>query len=96
MIERSDTDLISLARAGDKAAFGQLVERHQPMVRGIASKMMRNEQLAQEMMQETFLQAYLSLDQLSNDGRFQSWLYGITLNVCRNHLRMQKTRLLSW
>src|SRR5260370_12300378 len=36
------------------------------------------------------LQAYLSLDRLRNGGRFASWLYGITLNVCRNHLRSQK------
>jgi RNA polymerase sigma factor (sigma-70 family) len=96
MIDRSDTDLIALARAGDKVAFGQLIERHQPMVRRIATKMVRNEYLAQELTQETLLQAYLSLDQLRDDGRFQSWLYGITLNVCKSYLRLQKVNLLSW
>ena len=45
MIDRSDTDLISLARAGDKVAFGQLIERHQTMVRRLTSKMVRNEHL---------------------------------------------------
>jgi RNA polymerase sigma factor (sigma-70 family) len=95
MIVRSDTDLIALARAGDKVAFGLLVKRHQLMVRRIARKMVRNEHLAQEMMQETFLQAYLSLDQLRDDGRFQGWLYGITLNVCKSYLRLQKVNLLS-
>ena len=95
MLDRSDTDLIALARAGDKVAFGQLVERHQPMVRRIASKMVRNEHTVQEMMQEAFLQAYLSLDRLRDDDRFQSWLYGITLNVCKSYLRMQKVNLLS-
>jgi RNA polymerase sigma factor (sigma-70 family) len=95
MIVGSDTDLIALARAGDKVAFGLLVKRHELMVRRIASRMVRNEHLAQEMMQETFLQAYLSLDQLRDDGRFQSWLCGITLNVCKSYLRLQKVNLLS-
>src|SRR5260221_1461575 len=36
------------------------------------------------------LPIYLSLDRLRNDGRFASWLYSITLNVCRNYLRSQK------
>jgi len=95
MIVGSDTDLIALARAGDKIAFGLLIKRHELMVRRIARKMVRNEHLAQEMMQETFLQAYLSLDQLRDDDRFQSWLCGITLNVCKSYLRLQKVNLLS-
>jgi RNA polymerase sigma factor (sigma-70 family) len=95
VIERSDTDLIALARAGDRVAFGQLIERHQPMVKRITFKMVRYEYLAQELMQEAFLQAYLSLDRLRDDARFQSWLYGIALNVCRSHLRQQKMNFLS-
>jgi RNA polymerase sigma factor (sigma-70 family) len=95
MIDRSDIDLIALTRTGDKAAFGQLIERHQPMVKHITSKMVRDSRLAQELIQEAFLQAYLSLDRLRDDARFQSWLYGITLNVCKNHLRQQKTDFLS-
>ena len=95
MIEQRDADLVAAARAGDKDAFGQLVERYQQMVKRIALGMVRSEYLAQELMQETILQAYLSLDQLRNDDRFKSWLYGIALNVCRSYIRRQRVRPLS-
>lgn len=95
MIERSDSDLVARARIGDREAFGHLIERHQPMVKRITLKMARHEYFAQELMQEAFLQAYLSLDRLRDDARFPSWLYGIALNVCRSHLRQQKMVLLS-
>ncbi|VEP15856.1 conserved hypothetical protein [Hyella patelloides LEGE 07179] len=52
--------------------------------------MIGNEDLAQELVQEAMLQAYLSLKKLRNPKRFKSWLYGIVLNVCRNDLRRRK------
>ncbi len=90
MITKSDADYVAAARSGDKAAFGVLIERHQPMVRRITLSMVRQEWLAQELAQEALLQAYLSLDRLRDDRRFKSWLYGITLNVCRSYLRQLK------
>jgi RNA polymerase sigma factor (sigma-70 family) len=65
------------------------------MVKRITFKMVRNPYLAQELMQEAFLQAYLSLERLRDDTRFESWLYGITLNVCRGYLRQRKMDILS-
>lgn len=90
MDEQSDAELIVLARGGDKDAFGQLAGRYQPMAERIAMGMIANAFLAQELAQEAILQAYLSLDHLRNNERFKSWLYGITLNVCRGYLRDQK------
>ncbi|HLH63123.1 MAG TPA: bifunctional nuclease domain-containing protein [Ktedonobacteraceae bacterium] len=88
--ERSDAELVILARAGDKHAFGQLISRYQPMAERIAMGMVANAFVAQELAQEAILQAYLSLDRLRDSERFRSWLYGITLNVCRGYLRDQK------
>ncbi len=90
MDEKSDAELIVLARGGDKNAFGLLARRYQPMAERIAMGMVTNAFLAQELAQEAILQAYLSLDHLRNDDRFKSWLYGITLNVCRGYLRDRK------
>ena len=90
MRERTDTELLAVTRDGNKDAFGYLVERYRPMTERIAQGMVGNAYIAQELGQEAMLQAYLSLDRLRNDGRFASWLYGITLNVCRNYLRSQK------
>lgn len=90
MSEQSDTELIFLALEGDKTAFGHLVWRYQPMAQHIASRIISNEDLAQELVQDAMLQAYLSLKKLRDPTCFKSWLYGIVLNVCRNYLRRRK------
>jgi RNA polymerase sigma factor (sigma-70 family) len=88
--ELSDLELIFLARQGDKAAFSQLVLRYQPMAQRIATKVVSNEDLAQELVQDAILQAYVSLAKLHDLNCFKSWLYGIVLNVCRSNLRSRK------
>lgn len=95
MSEQSDLELIFLARQGNKAAFGRLVLRYQPMAQRIAKRMIGNEDLAQELVQDAMLQAYLSLEKLHDPKRFKSWLYGIVLNICRNNLRRRKVILFS-
>jgi RNA polymerase sigma factor (sigma-70 family) len=84
---RSDQELVYLARAGDKEAFGQLAERFQEVAWRIALRMVAREDIAQELVQEALLQAYLSLDRLREAERFKSWLLGIVLNLCKNYLR---------
>jgi RNA polymerase sigma factor (sigma-70 family) len=95
MDDSIDVILIAQIRAGDKHAFGQLIERYQQRVYHIAISMIAREEVAREMSQEAILQAYLSLDSLRDDAHFKSWLYGITLNVCRSYIREQKMEALS-
>ncbi len=90
-----DAELVAKVRQGDKEAFGQLVERYQQMVGRIAKKMVADEWVARELAQEAILQAYLSLNHLQDASRFKSWLYGITLNICRSYLHDQKIDMLS-
>jgi len=95
MTNTTDTELVVLARSGDKDAFGQLIERYQQMVKRIALGMIADEEIARELAQEAILQAYLSLDHLRDNMRFKSWLYGIVLNICRSYIRDQKADLFS-
>ncbi len=90
MSEPSDPELIFRARQGNQAAFGQLVLRYQPIAQCLAKRVLGNEDLAQELVQDAMLQAYLSLEKLNDPTRFKSWLYGIVLNVCRNNLRRRQ------
>lgn len=87
MEERTDHELVALARNGDKDAFGVLAQRYQMTARRFAMRLVEKEDSAQELAQEAMLQAYLSLDRLRDPARFKSWLCGIVLNVCRSHLR---------
>lgn len=91
----ADSELLARARSGDRGAFGALIERHQPMVRRVAGGAVGHNETALELANESMLQAYLSLDRLRDDSRFQSWLYGIVLNVCKGHLRDQTRAPLS-
>ena len=83
----TDAELVERTLAGDRDAFGILAERHRPMARRIATTVVRDADTAREMASEAVLQAYLSLEGLQNPEKFQSWLHGIVLNVCRAHLR---------
>lgn len=95
MEEKTDVELVEMARLGDKAAFGELVHRYQTLAVTIARRMVSQDACAQELAQDALLQAYLSLDRLREAARFKSWLCGIVLNLCRSYLRDQKTAFFS-
>ncbi len=89
-----DGDLVRLARAGDPVAFRLLVERHQPMARARASRLCRPDEV-DDVVQESFLQAFAALDRLRDADRFPGWLGGIVLNVCRAWRRRASPALLA-
>lgn len=92
MPEKTDKQLVALARSGRKQAFGQLIDRHGARARRLARDMVGgDEDAAQEMAQEAFVRAWLSLEHLRDGALFSSWLCGIVVNVCRGYLREQRT-----
>ena len=90
MTTTPDIILVTQAQSGNRAAFGQLADRYYAMVKSITLRMIRDPDMANDLAQDALLQAYLSLKKLRDPARFKSWLYGITQNTCRNHLRQQK------
>ncbi|HET8843463.1 MAG TPA: bifunctional nuclease domain-containing protein, partial [Ktedonobacteraceae bacterium] len=93
--ENTDAQLVALARSDDTHAFRLLIERYQVMAFSIARRYVGEEETARELVQEAFLQAFLSLDHLREAAHFKNWLYGITLNICRNWRRMHPNHVLS-
>jgi DNA-directed RNA polymerase specialized sigma24 family protein len=89
--ELSDGDLVRLARDDDQVAFRLLVERHQPMVRARVRSPCANPSDVDDIMQESFLQAFIALDRLRDPDRFAGWLAGIAANICR--VRRSRDRL---
>jgi RNA polymerase sigma-70 factor (ECF subfamily) len=83
----TDADLVAAARAGDRAAFGALVERHLALLRRTCERAAGDRELAADAAQEAVLHALLGLDGLREPARFGSWLVGIGLNLCRRRLR---------
>jgi len=93
-----DIDIASLverAQAGDRAAYGALIEHFQPTVYAIALARLRNPTEAQELTQEVFLHGMKKLPQLRNAQCFAGWLRQITVRMAINCLTrggpLQKT-----
>ncbi len=91
----SDAELVLHSQGGDTAAFEKLIDRYLPMAHRLARRMVARTGMADDVVQEALLQAYLSVRQLKNAERFRSWFYGIVLNVGRNAVRNSHTVELS-
>ena len=87
-----DEILVKKALSGDKVAFCQLVEKYQSQVYGIALNICHHFSDAEDLAQEAFLHAYLSLHQLREPAKFGNWLYRITENLCRRWLQKKRRR----
>jgi RNA polymerase sigma-70 factor (ECF subfamily) len=87
--------LVEKAQTGDRAAYGELIERFQPTVYAIALARLRNPTEAQELTQEVFLHGMKKLSQLRDAQCFAGWLRQITVRMAINcltrHGPMQKT-----
>jgi RNA polymerase sigma-70 factor (ECF subfamily) len=78
--------LIKRAQAGDRAAFGELVQRFQPAVYAVALARLRDVNEAVELTQEVFIHAMGKLDQLRDPHCFVGWLRQITVRMAINRV----------
>lgn len=78
--------LVDRARSGDRAAYGEIVERFQPTVYAVALARLRNPAEAQELAQEVFIHAMTKLDQLRDPNCLAGWLRQITVRMALNRL----------
>jgi RNA polymerase sigma-70 factor (ECF subfamily) len=81
------------AREGDEEAFAALVQEHSRRVFHLAFRMMRNEQDAEDVVQETFLRAYRQIAQFQAKADFGTWLYRITANCAIDAMRTRQQRM---
>ena len=83
----SDAELIELARNGDRAAFGDLVERYQHVVFRAALAALRSREDAEEVTQDAMVSAFQKLDGFRGDSSFKTWLLTITWNRAMDRRR---------
>jgi len=82
-----ETSLVASAREGDQAAFEEIYRRYERRIYNTVFQVVRNEEDAADITQETFIRAFRSLKNLRSDEAFTSWLFRIAINLSRNHLR---------
>jgi len=80
----SDKQLVALAQKGEKAAYGELVNRWQNSIYTYCFRQLPNSQIAEEITQDIFVSAYKSLKSFRNEAQFSTWLYRIATNRCKN------------
>ena len=87
-----DLSLVRAAKAGDAAAFEELIRRYDRRLFRIAHQFTHNYEDAQDLVQDTFLKAYNNLNQFREQSKFSTWLIRITINEALMKLRKQRTR----
>jgi RNA polymerase sigma-70 factor (ECF subfamily) len=86
-----EQDWIRQSRNGDPEAFAALVTRYQRMIHSLTFRMTGSLGDAEDLSQETFVQAFRRLDGFREEVKFSSWLYRIAVNLCINW-RKSRTR----
>lgn len=82
-----DAQLVENARSGDKEAFGELVRRHRERALGWASTITQDGYMAEDVVQESLLSAFLHIEKLLEPERFKYWLQRIVRNQAMMKLR---------
>lgn len=82
-----DVDIIQSVLQGNKAAYAVLVERYQSYVFTIISRLITQREEAEDLSQEVFVKAYLSLAGFKGTSKFSTWLYTIAHTTSISHLR---------
>ena len=86
----NDEELVARATAGDLDSFNQLVTRWERPIYALAYRTLGREEDAHDVVQEAFLRAYRGLRGFKGQAKFSSWLYRITLNLCRDWIRRER------
>ncbi|MDP1618036.1 RNA polymerase sigma factor [Phenylobacterium sp.] len=87
-----DVELATLAAAGDRQAFGELVRRHGSAVRGLLRRMGASASEADDLAQDAFISAFESISEFRGEGAFAAWVKKIAARACMR--RMQRAKRL--
>ena len=91
--EGDDQSLIAAIAAGDSNALEQLYDRYGSVVYRVALRMLKNRELAEDVVQEVFWRVWRRSASFANDrGRVAQWLFGIAHNLCIDEMRRMRAR----
>lgn len=88
-----DIALVRRARAGDYRAFDLLVVKYQSRLISLAFKFSKDLQVAEDIVQDSLIKSFKSLDSFREDSSFYTWVYRITVNTSKNFLVSKKEKM---
>ena len=83
----ADHDLMARAAKGDERAFRSLAERHGGAALRLARRILGNEAMAEDIVQDAFLRVWINAPRWRPEAAFRTWLYRIVVNLCLNAKR---------
>ncbi|WP_425415407.1 RNA polymerase sigma factor SigW [Paenibacillus glacialis] len=89
-LDQIENRLTKLALNGDQQAFGEIVELYKDKIYHLGYRMLSNRHEAEDVVQETFLRVFKSLDRFDPNQKFSTWIYRIATNLCIDRLRKRK------
>ena len=90
MGEHSDEELVALARQGSESAVRALIKRNNQRLFRVARAIVRNDAEAEDVVQETYVRAFTSLDAFRGESQFATWLTRIALNEALGRVRRRR------
>ena len=91
-MERTDELLLEAYREDDESAFPELLRRYQGPLFSYLMRMARNQGIAEDLFQETFLRVHEKAHTFRAGAKFKSWLYTIATRIAIDHQRRGKSR----
>jgi RNA polymerase sigma factor CnrH len=82
-----DLPLIKALQAGDDSALNELINRHRKALFSFVFRYLRDETVARDVVQETFVRVYFKASRYNPTGLVKTWLYTIALNLARDEAR---------
>jgi RNA polymerase sigma-70 factor (ECF subfamily) len=86
----TDEELVARSIGGDLESFNQLILRWERPIYALAYRVLGREEEARDVAQEAFLRAFRAIKGFKGEAKFSSWLYRITLNLCRDWMRRER------
>ena len=87
-----DLGLVKIAKSGDYQAFDLLVLKYQSRLISTAFKFVKDVQIAEDIVQDSFIKAFNALESFREDSSFYTWIYRITVNTSKNFLVSKKRK----
>jgi len=92
-VHLADREIAARCAAGDTAVFEQLYVKHRQAVHAVVARMISFDADREELLQEIFVQVFLSLGRFRGDAKLSTWIHRIAVNVTLQHLRRKGRRV---
>lgn len=79
--------------SGNKQSYAHIINKYKNLLYATVLRMTKNPQIAQDLVQESFIKVYHQLGKFDNKGSFSSWIYRVTINHCMDEFRKKSYQM---